>query len=94
MYSEALWKDKNQTTLILVKIKPNSKKTAILGLIEAISNYPVKKAINVILNAKPEDNQANFKLIELIAETFKHPKSKIKIKYGQKNRLKVLELIN
>lgn len=92
MYEEAVWLDKNAKTLILVKVKPNSKKTRILGLVDTASLYPVKMAISVSLNAKPMDNEANLELIDIISETFKHPKSKIKIKCGEHSRVKVLEL--
>lgn len=92
IFEAASWQSKDGKRLILVKVKPSSKKTAILGLVEVNSKYPVKKALSISLNAKAEDNKANIELIELIAETEHIPKSKIHIKYGLQSRLKLLEL--
>jgi len=44
------------------------------------------------LTTRPEKGRANKKLIELLAEYFKIPKSKIKIAQGLKNREKVIEI--
>ena len=88
--AECSWIDKNGNTLILIKAKPNAKNTAILGLAEINTNYPVKKALEVSINEKPDDNKANLALIELMSKELKVPKSRIELKYGATNRIKVI----
>jgi uncharacterized protein (TIGR00251 family) len=87
---EYKWQDKNGQTLILIKVKPGAKKTSILGPIDVNTIYPVKKALSVSISSQPEDNKANKELIDLMAENMNIPKSKIEIKHGLKDRLKVL----
>lgn len=50
--------------------------------------------LRVYVNQPPEDGRANDAVIKLLAEHFKIPKSKIKIIKGEKNRDKIVELLN
>jgi uncharacterized protein len=47
----------------------------------------------VYVTAPPEDGKANKKLIELLAEYFKVPKSQIRIVKGEISRNKIVEII-
>ena len=87
------WQDKNGQTLILVKVKPGAKHTSIKGVIDVNTIYPVTKALSVSINSQPEDNKANKKLIELLAEDLGLSKGSISIIHGEKDRLKVLCIV-
>lgn len=69
---------------IQVKIKPNSR-------VESIE----KGEDGVYLarvNAPPIEGKANTRLIELLAQHFKVPKSKIEITQGTKSRIKTVTI--
>lgn len=69
---------------IEVKIQPNSKHESI----EQISPNQLK----VKTRARPIEGKANERLIELLAEYFKVPRSKIRILHGLKSKLKLIEV--
>lgn len=46
----------------------------------------------VKVRARPIENQANVRVIELLSEYFKVPKSKIQLIGGQKSRQKIFEV--
>jgi len=78
---------------ILIKAKPNAKKTTIAGIVDIQTIYPVKKALQINIQAQAEDNKANLELISFVAEVLKLPKNKIEITNGHKNKIKVLKII-
>lgn len=67
---------------IFVKVVPNSKNIKI----EKISEDHFK----IWTNKKPTDNEANYSVVEILAEYFDVPKSDLIIKSGQKSRDKVV----
>lgn len=69
---------------IYVKTVPNSKKVAVEKIGEG--HFKIK------VDAKAEDGKANRRLIEVMAEYFKVPKSSIVILQGHKNRDKIIEI--
>lgn len=71
---------------ICVKVVPNSKKTRIEKIGE--DDFKVK------VDEKAEDGKANRRLIEVLAEYFKVPKSSVVISKGQKSRNKIIEIKN
>ncbi len=70
--------------IIRVKVKPNAKKDEVKQL---ESDY-----FEVRVTAPPEKGKANSRVIELLSKHLKIPKSKIKIKKGEKSREKVFEI--
>lgn len=69
---------------IRVKVKPNARLNEIKKIAE---NY-----YEVRVSVPPEKGKANKKVIEVLSEYFRIPKSKIAIKSGQKSREKLVEL--
>ena len=69
---------------ITVAVKPNSKKDKI----EKINDYEYL----VRVHAPPVDGKANERLIELLAEYFKTPKSRIELISGSKSKKKIFEI--
>ena len=90
LLKDCSWKDKNGSTLLLIKAKPNAKRSAVVGLVDVNTNYPVKKALEIAINQKPDDNKANIALIEILSEELKIPKSRIELKNGNTSRIKVI----
>ena len=71
---------------IKVKVKPNAKS----NLVE----ISWQNEYNVFTTAEPEDDKANKKVQELLAEYFQKPKSKIILDYGGKSREKYYEILD
>jgi len=69
--------------IINVKVKPNSDKDEIIKLDE--NNYEIS------VKAKPEDNKANIKLVNLLSKYFDISFKKIKIK-NPTSRNKIVEI--
>jgi uncharacterized protein len=90
LLKDCSWKDKNGFTLLLIKAKPNAKRSNVIGLVDINTNYPVTKALEVSINEKPDDNKANIALIELLSDELGVPKSKIELKSGATSRIKVI----
>lgn len=67
-----------------VKVKPNSK----FQMIEEQTDG----GITVHLKSSPVDGKANEELIQLLAERFDVPKSKVRIKSGLSSRHKLVEI--
>lgn len=67
-----------------ITVKTNSK---IRKVIEA------KEELILFVSAPPVENKANKAVIELLAEHFKIPKSKIEIVHGHKSRKKLVAII-
>ncbi len=71
--------------LIHVKIKPDSKEDKIVQKNDTSFIVQVKEPA--------EDNRANKRMIELVADKFKIIKSKVKIVTGHHHPSKILEII-
>ncbi len=67
-----------------VQVKPNSKHQKIEDSDDG--------RLKVHLKSPPVDGKANQELIELLAERFKVPKSRIQIKSGLSSRNKLIEI--
>ena len=70
--------------LIKVKAKPRSKKE---GVKEIAKNY-----FEVRVNQPPEKGRANERIVELLAEYFDIPKSKVRLIKGETSKEKVFEI--
>lgn len=68
-----------------VVVKPNSKKTVIIGYDES------KKAVKIAIAAPAEDNKANIELIKFVSKLLKR---KVKIKTGLTSREKLLAIFS
>ena len=71
--------------LIKVHVIPNAKEARVTKLSE--TDFDVK------VDEKAEGGRANKRLVEIMSEHFKVPKSQIVIRSGTKSRDKVLEII-
>ncbi|HOV98771.1 MAG TPA: DUF167 domain-containing protein [Bacteroidota bacterium] len=69
---------------ITVYVKPNSKRDSI----ETIS----KNELKIHVSAPPIEGRANKKLIELISEFYKVPKSAVNIKTGTSSKVKIIDI--
>ncbi|WP_026732186.1 DUF167 domain-containing protein [Fischerella sp. PCC 9605] len=67
-----------------VKVKPNSK----VQKIEEVADG----SLIVYLKSPPVDGKANEELIQVLAEKFDVPKSRIRIKSGLSSRNKLIEI--
>jgi uncharacterized protein (TIGR00251 family) len=92
LFKDCAWTDKNGNTFVLIKVKPNSKNSAVIGLVDVNTNYPVKKALQIAIAEQPEDNKANKELISFLSKELNMKKKQISVEHGEKNRLKVLIL--
>lgn len=70
--------------IISVKVVSNSKKPKVEEIGENVFKIKV--------DAKAEDGKANRRLIEILAEHFKVPKSSIIISKGLKSKNKIIEI--
>lgn len=70
----------NQHVGINILVKPNAKKTAILGISE--------QGLLVSLHAKPHQGAANKELISYLGKLFHLPKTQIILQSGEKSRYK------
>jgi len=78
------YQTKENTVTIACKIKPNAKKSAILGIED--------NNLVISLNALPIDGAANRALIKFLAKFFKLPSHKVILVRGQTSRYKVVAL--
>lgn len=67
-----------------VKVKPNAK----TSLVKTLEN----NMLEVYVNAPAKDGKANDRLLDILSEYFKKPKSKIKLLKGQSSKIKLLEI--
>ena len=70
---------------ISVRVSPNSREARVVNIGEG--EYEVR------VDEKPEGGRANKRLIEILSEHFKVPKSRIFIVSGTKSRDKIVEVI-
>lgn len=69
---------------ISVSVKPNSRKESVEELPDG--SYLVR------VNAPPTEGRANERVIELLAEHFKRPKSAIELRSGHKGKKKTFNI--
>ncbi len=69
---------------IKIKVIPNAKKAEVIQ---------EKNLLKVKVDAPAQKGKANKRLIEILAEHFNIPKSKIRIIKGQKSHEKIIEII-
>ena len=70
--------------LIKVKAKPRSKKEGVKEI--------TKEYLEVRVNQPPEKGRANERIIELLAEYFNVPKSRVRLVRGETSKEKVFEI--
>jgi len=70
--------------LIKVKAKPRSKKEGVKEI--------TKEYLEVRVNQPPEKGRANGRIIELLAEYFNVPKSRVRLVRGETSKEKVFEI--
>lgn len=69
---------------VTVIVKPNSRK-------ESIEPLP-DKSLQVRVNAPPIEGKANTRIIELLSEYFKKPKSCFQLVSGHRGKKKIFEI--
>jgi uncharacterized protein (TIGR00251 family) len=69
-----------------LKVIPNASRSEII--IEKNGNWKVK------VQAPPEDGKANKAVIQLLAQHFKVPKTRVKIIAGEKSHQKIIEVFD
>lgn len=69
---------------VSVTVKPNSKKEFV--------TVNEDGTLTVRVNAPPVDGQANKRVIELLSEHFKKPKSSVKLLHGSSGKKKIFEI--
>jgi len=70
--------------LIKVKAKPRSKKEGVKEI--------TKEYLEVRVNQPPEKGRANERIIELLAEYFNVPKSRVRLVRGETSKEKIFEI--
>jgi uncharacterized protein len=70
---------------IEVIVRPNSR----IELVEVLAE---NKSFRIKVNAPPEDGKANKKVIELLSDFLKVPKSKIELVSGFKSKKKIFKV--
>ncbi len=71
-------------TKISIKVKPNSKKEGIIPNDDG--------SLTVRVNVPPVEGKANERVVELLAEHFDKPKSKITLVSGHKSKIKIFQI--
>ncbi len=77
--------DKNDI-LLFVKVTPNASYTKF--------GKEYNNMLKIFIDAAPEDNKANKKLIRFLSKELRIPKSSIIIEQGEKSKEKILRLVN
>lgn len=70
--------------ILHIQVKPNARETKIISM--------DVRGLIIALKARPQDGEANEELIAFLSEISGVPKSKIKIKRGEKSRIKQIEM--
>ena len=71
--------------LVEVKVKPNSREDRIIKAC-------VPKSFELEIRAKPENNEANERLLSFLAKRLNLPKENLKIVKGHKERKKLIKI--
>ncbi|WP_457621655.1 DUF167 domain-containing protein [Persephonella sp.] len=72
--------------IVKVKVKPNAKKEEIKEI--------QKDYFEIKVTVPPEKGKANSRVVEILSKYLKIPKSRIKLKKGEKSRDKIFEIID
>ena len=83
-----LIRDTPQGAVFAIRVQPNAKKTAILGVFGQGKNVALKLA----LAAPPIDGRANEAAIEFLAELLDLPRFRIEILKGETSRNKLVRI--
>lgn len=83
---QSVFTHSNGVCRLAVRVKPNSQKTRVLGV------NTERQALEIALNAQPQDGVANQALVDLLSQLLKIPKDKIKIVSGRTSRDKILQI--
>ncbi len=74
-------------TLIRLRVRPRSARTAVLGVMGLAGNLPAKmSALKVALTDAPVDGQANKALVRFLGKLLKVPPSHLEIRRGVSGR--------
>jgi uncharacterized protein (TIGR00251 family) len=71
--------------LVEVKVKPNGKEDRVIKVC-------VPKSLEVEIRAKPENNEANERLLSFLAKRLNLPKENLKIVKGNRERKKLIKI--
>ena len=71
--------------LVEVKVKPNGKKDRVIKVC-------VAQSLEVEIRAKPENNEANERLLSFLAKRLNLPKENLKIVKGNRERKKLIKI--
>jgi uncharacterized protein (TIGR00251 family) len=71
--------------LVEVKVKPNGKEDRVI-------KSCVPKSLEVEIRAKPENNEANERLLSFLAKRLNLPKENLKIVKGHRERKKLIKI--
>jgi uncharacterized protein (TIGR00251 family) len=86
------WEDALGCLNLLVKVKPNAKKSSVDGICDVLVNYPVKKALRVSVSSPAQDGKANAELIKMLSKVLNINVSDISMERGDKGRIKLIKL--
>lgn len=76
------YKIQDQQVKLNIFVKPNAKKTAIVGVIN--------QELHILLQAKPYQGEANKVLIAYLAKLFRVPKNQVILQRGEGSRHKLI----
>jgi uncharacterized protein (TIGR00251 family) len=71
--------------LVEVKVKPNGKEDRVIKVCDP-------KSLEVEIRAKPENNEANERLLSFLAKRLNLPKENLKIVKGHRERKKLIKI--
>jgi uncharacterized protein (TIGR00251 family) len=71
--------------LVEVKVKPNGKEDRVIKVC-------VSQSLEVEIRAKPENNEANERLLSFLAKRLNLPKENLKIVKGHRERKKLIKI--
>lgn len=78
------------TMTLRCRVTPNAKKSEILAWVE--EGVKAERVLRIKLAAPPVDGKANRQLIVFLAKQFGVGKSAVRIRSGEKSRVKVVEI--
>ncbi len=76
----------DQSLILTLYIQPNARQTEVAGTHNG--------ALKIKIAAPPVDSQANIKLLQFLADTFKVGKKQIQLKQGEHARQKVVAILD
>ena len=88
--SEGLFHDKMIIMKINVVVKPGSSREEIEEVLVSDSEH--ERELTIWTHARAHDGEANKKVIEMIADYYKVPKTSVRLVRGATSRVKVFEI--